>query len=447
MKIPEIIKRTTQAVVFIICIVDGKVRIPLADDEGRPTQNYRSMNVKSGGFGSGFLVDPDGYIVTNGHVLFSFTHKNVRDDPYVQQLLFMKTAEELGMPSSYAIENGQVETARRRVYVQFDISESGFDAVRKAIPARVIGTPSPSSEKDLGVIKIDRRNLPYLELGASSKMRVGDPVFVIGYPGVVKEHPYLSEETDLEPTVTDGIISARRRRTKDGSLCLQTNADMTHGNSGGPAINENGEVIGVATFGSAGREGDVPGFNFLRPSELIEEFLQETGVRNVKVLRRINELIEHVNGIKLLTSMIRDHGRFKIDSCEYNVKGYCKYWSWKKPQEWGKFKKDGKKYRIKTSSEYCGFCDSFKEKGKTTPEEKINALIEFINIHGESKSKKCVSNEEGFCTYWAWLEEPTWLRNLEGNKIKTRKNPKGKYNVEVNAICCATCPSFSEKST
>lgn len=60
MKIQEIIKRTKHAVVFIICIVNEKVRIPRADEEGRPTQNYQSVDVKIGGFGSGFLVDPDG---------------------------------------------------------------------------------------------------------------------------------------------------------------------------------------------------------------------------------------------------------------------------------------------------------------------------------------------------------------------------------------------------
>lgn len=251
------------------------------------------------------------------------------------------------------------------------------------------------------------------------------------------DHPYLSEETDLEPSVTAGIISAKRK-TKDGSPCLQTDADITHGNSGGPCINEKGEVIGIATFGSVGREGEVPGFNFLRQSELIEEFLKETGVRNVKVLRRINELLEKVD---LLTSVIKSQGNYKFSNCEHNVKGYCDLWHWETSQKWAEFKKIGKKFRIKALPEYCAICDSFKKKEETTVEEKINALVESIKSNGIWKRDNCIHNKEGFCTYWSWKTEPTYL-DLKGNKIKTRKNPEGKYNIEANAIHCATCPDF-----
>jgi len=442
--IQEIIEHVKPAVVYIICIVTGKIRLPRPDGEGQPTSRYLSQNVKVGGAGSGFVVDPDGYIVTNGHVLFSFTHVNVQDDPYVRQLLFGKVAEELDIPLEYVLDHGKVDSARRNIFVQFGESGSGFDVPKKAVPSRIVGLPSPASEKDIAVIKIDRADLTSLELGSSERISVSDRVFVIGYPGVVMDHPYLSEETGLEPTVTAGIVSAKRK-TKDGSPCLQTDAVITHGNSGGPVINEKGEVIGVATFGIMGREGEVHGYNFLRPSELVEEFLEETGVRNVKVLRRIDELLKHVNGIKLLTSMIRDHGEFKIDNCEHNVEGYCKLWWWDKPQEWGEFKKDGEKYRIKASPEYCGFCDSFKEKGITAPENKINALIKLIESHGRWKMDNCVRNEGGFCTYWTWEKEPTF-RNLEGNKIKTKKTPKGVYTIEANATYCSACPSF-EKST
>jgi hypothetical protein len=444
--IKEIIEQVKPAVVYIICIVTGKIKFPKPDREGQPTSTYVSQNIRVGGAGSGFVVDPDGYIATNGHVLFSFTHANVQDDLYVRQLLFGKATEEQGVPLEYLLEHGKVDTATRHIFVQFGESISGFDIPRKAFPGRIVGLPSPASEKDIAVIKIDRADLASLELGESRATSVGDRVFVIGYPGVVMDHPYLSEETGLEPTVTAGIVSAKRK-TKDGSPCLQTDADITHGNSGGPVINEKGEVIGVATFGSMGKEGEIHGYNFLRPSELVEEFLEETGVRNVKLLRRIDESLKHLNDIKLLIPIINDHGKFKIDNCEHSVNGYCQWWRWERLPKWGEFKKDEKIYRIKASPEYCAFCDGFKKKGETTPEEKIDALIRFLVANGSWKMENCVNNKEGFCTTWFWSTEPKFF-NLDGNRIKTRKNPEGNYNIEANFMYCAICPSYStSKST
>lgn len=452
------IKRVKPAVAYIVCVVAGKIRLPRPGKEGQPTKRYVSQNVKVGGTGSGLVVDPCGYIVTNGHVLFSFTHANVQDDPYVRQLLFEKAAEELGIPLEYVVGYGVVDTAMRKILVQFGESVSGFDIGRKANPARIVGNPSPALEKDIAVIKIDRTDLPSLELGESKRTDVGDRVYVIGYPGVVMDHPYLSEETGLEPTVTAGIVSAKRK-TKDGSPCLQTDAVITHGNSGGPVINEKGEVIGVATFGSMGKAGEVQGYNFLRPSELVEEFLEETGVRNVNVLRCIDGLVKQVSEIELLASMLRSHGTFKVDSCQHNVEGYCEYWFWQNPQEWGKFKRSGSGYQMKVSPQYCGLCGGFKikrapttgkevttEKGLTA-EEKINALVKFIEDNGEWKMDNCVHNKKRFCTKWGWAVKPTWFHGLDGKKMRIRKNPKGQYIIEASAIHCATCPSFKEKST
>ncbi len=441
MEIQEIIEQVKPAVVYIICMVIGKIKLPRPGNNGQPTTRMVSQNVKVGGAGSGFIVDPDGYIITNGHVLFSFSHVNLQDDPYVRRLLFKKAAEELDIPLEYILEHGKVDTSIRNIFIQFGESVSGFD-VSKAVPGRIVGLPSPASEKDIAVIKVDRVNLTSLELGESKRTRAGDKVYVIGYPGVVMEHPYLSEETALEPTVTWGIIGGKKK-TKDGSSCLQTDADITHGNSGGPVINEKGEVIGIATFGSMGRKGEVPGFNFLRPSELVEEFLKETGVRNVKVLRHINELLEKVN---LLTSVIKSQGAYKVDNCEHNIEGCCKNWHWDEPPKWGEFKKDGKIFRIIASPEYCAICNSFEKKGETSVEEKVNTLIKLIRSNGIWKMDKCIHNEKGFCTYWNWSKKPTYL-NLQGNKIKTRKTAEGKYNIEADAIDCATCPSYKQKST
>jgi serine protease Do len=132
--------------------------------------------------GSGFIVSKDGKIVTNLHV--------VRD---------MKAAT--------------VQTATGEV----------FDSVA------VLGI---DGRRDLAVVQIAGFNLPVLELGNSDAVAVGEPLVVVGSP------------RGLEGTVTAGILSSVRD-IGDGFTVLQTDAAVNPGNSGGPLVNDRGQVVGV----------------------------------------------------------------------------------------------------------------------------------------------------------------------------------------------------------
>ncbi len=156
--------------------------------------------------GSGFIVDPKGYIITNYHV---------------------------------------VEKADK-IYVKLSTDPDSQDLGR---PARVIGTDKAT---DLAVIKIDTSSpLPTVKLGNSDSASVGDWVEAIGSPFA------------LSQTVTAGIISAKNRTIDPGAggqfqHFIQTDAAINPGNSGGPLLNMNGEVIGVNTAiytQSAGYQG------------------------------------------------------------------------------------------------------------------------------------------------------------------------------------------------
>jgi serine protease Do len=156
--------------------------------------------------GSGFIVDPKGYIITNYHV---------------------------------------VEKADK-IYVKLSTDPDSQDLGR---PARVIGTDKAT---DLAVIKIDTSSaLPTVKLGNSDNASVGDWVVAIGSPFA------------LSQTVTAGIISAKNRTIDPGAggqfqHFIQTDAAINPGNSGGPLLNMNGEVIGVNTAiytQSAGYQG------------------------------------------------------------------------------------------------------------------------------------------------------------------------------------------------
>ncbi|MDR0470085.1 MAG: trypsin-like peptidase domain-containing protein [Peptococcaceae bacterium] len=175
-----------------------------------------------GGLGSGFLFRHDGYILTNNHV----------------------------------IEGADLI----QVYLSSD--EDPHDAT-------VIGT---APELDLAVIKIEGEGFPFLSIGDSDEVYVGDWVVAIG-------NPY-----GLDHTVTVGVISAMGRPlTIEGTEyqdLLQTDAAINPGNSGGPMLNLRGEVIGINTAINASAQG----IGFAIPSRTVLDALDdlEAGVERVK---------------------------------------------------------------------------------------------------------------------------------------------------------------------
>src|SRR5271168_1012859 len=159
--------------------------------------------------GSGFIVDPRGYIITNNHVVDK------------ADKIFVKLSTD---PDGAAGEEGR--------------------------PAHVVGV---DKDTDIAVIKIDaKESLPFVKLGNSDGAQVGDWVLAIGSP------------FNLSKTVTAGIVSAKNRTIDEGGAAsqfqrfIQTDAAINPGNSGGPLVNMAGEVIGVNTAiytQSAGSEG------------------------------------------------------------------------------------------------------------------------------------------------------------------------------------------------
>ena len=184
-------------------------QMPGGPDEGDNGQVQESL-------GSGFIVDPKGYIITNDHVI----------------------------------------DKADKIYVKLSTDPDTQDLGR---PARVIGVDKAT---DLAVIKIDTSTpLPTMKMGNSDTAQVGDWVEAIGSPFA------------LAQTVTAGIISAKNRTIDQGAPgqfqhFIQTDAAINPGNSGGPLLNMNGEVIGVNTAiytQSAGYQG----IGFAMPSNTV----------------------------------------------------------------------------------------------------------------------------------------------------------------------------------
>jgi serine protease Do len=170
-----------------------------------------------GGLGSGFILNEEGYLITNFHVIEGETQLSVE---------------------VYHMRNGQLD---RRTYKQIRIV-----AMNKF--------------QDLALLKIDDKDAPKfasVPLGDSDALAVGERVFAIGSP------------LGLERTVTEGILSTKTRQLM-GELYLQTTTQINPGNSGGPLFNMRGEVVGVTNMKLAFGEG----LGFAIPIDAVRYFLR-----------------------------------------------------------------------------------------------------------------------------------------------------------------------------
>lgn len=168
--------------------------------------------------------------------------------------------------------SGVVVDANGTVITNFHVVE-GADKIKvlmsdnKSYDAKVVGSDQPS---DLAVLKIEASNLPFLNLGNSDSVRVGDIVLAIGNP------------LGIGQTVTAGIISAKGRRTglSDGQSFedfLQTDAPINRGNSGGALVNLTGELIGINSqiLSPGGAGGGNIGIAFSIPSNMAKSVMEQ----------------------------------------------------------------------------------------------------------------------------------------------------------------------------
>lgn len=233
--IPDIVDNVSNAVVYIETTVETTDSSnPLFSDPffrqffGNDFRFQPKTRV-SKGVGSGFIISADGYILTNEHV----------------------------------IDNAK----------EINVTVKGFDNPFKATVA------GKDFDLDLAVLKINSsKNLPYLKLGNSDTMRVGDWVIAIG-------NPYR-----LDHTVTVGVISAKGRpitiydessgKDRVYKNLIQTDAAINPGNSGGPLISLNGDVIGINTAVNAQAQG----IGFAIPINTAKEVLNDL-IKNGSVTR------------------------------------------------------------------------------------------------------------------------------------------------------------------
>jgi hypothetical protein len=136
------------------------------------------------------------------------------------------------------------------------------------------------SGQDLALLKVEASDLPTLVLADSAPTRIGDRVHVIGFPSVVLSHELLNASAKMEASVTSGAISGFRQDRANQPI-IQIDAPAASGNSGGPAVNDAGAVVGVLTFVAQSSDAQaeiVQGFNFVIPAAAVARFLDGTPV-------------------------------------------------------------------------------------------------------------------------------------------------------------------------
>ena len=178
--------------------------------------------------GSGVILDPNGYIITNAHVV---------DGARRVQVILQPPRPESGPGQSTVKAEGE------------------------RMGAQIIGI---DRETDLAVLKVQRKGLPYLELADSDEIRQGQIVFAFGSP------------FGLENTVTMGIVSntSRQLRPEDPMIYVQTDATINPGNSGGPLVDTTGRVVGINTL-IFSHAGGSEGIGFAAPSNIVQNIFNQ----------------------------------------------------------------------------------------------------------------------------------------------------------------------------
>ena len=189
--------------------------------------------VPTRGQGSGFIVSPDGLILTNAHVV------------------------------------------RGAKTVTVKLTD------RREFTAKVLGQ---DPKTDVAVIKIDARNLPTVQLGSSRALRQGEWVLAIGSP------------FGFENTVTAGVVSAKGRSLPDDSAVpfIQTDVAVNPGNSGGPLFNARGEVVGINSQ-IYSRSGGYQGVSFAIPIELATHIKEQIVAHGKVEHARLGVTVQEVN--------------------------------------------------------------------------------------------------------------------------------------------------------
>ncbi|HTK91441.1 MAG TPA: trypsin-like peptidase domain-containing protein [Verrucomicrobiae bacterium] len=291
--IQEVFLRAKPAVVLVIAEVNAEVTL----DCGGGTQTVTPPVFRE--TGTGWFVDGRGWIITNGHVIQPAYSPprwliNQQAQRAVSTACLPKALAQKGVNPG---ERPEVEDAIKRKVLdavlpttkvkltpQVTVLVSNGARLKSEVvkySPPVSAEPGTMSGRDLALLKVPGEVFPVLPLVDSRNVQIGDPLHILGFPGVVLSHELLNKSASMEASVTNGAVSGLKEDVSNQPV-IQTDAPAAWGNSGGPAVTQRGQVVGVLTFVSLapGAEGSiVQGFNFVIPADAVREFVKGTPVQ------------------------------------------------------------------------------------------------------------------------------------------------------------------------
>jgi S1-C subfamily serine protease len=283
----EMLLRVKPAVVVVVAEVGAQVTLRCAGaDKTVAAPAYRES-------GSGFLISPRGWVITNAHVVFVaydpprrwLTARLVERAFRAECLPSVLAKRGLGPGQRSEIEESLVREAIASTPADRVVLEPAAWVVLQnglRLPAKIAKySPPPAGEamsgRDLALLRVEAADMPTLALGDSGTLNIGDKLSVVGFPGVVMTHELLNASAKVQASVTHGAVSGFKQDRANQPI-IQTDASAEAGTSGGPVVNAAGLVVGVMTAVTQGEGGAVQGFNFVIPVAAVKEFLGGTTV-------------------------------------------------------------------------------------------------------------------------------------------------------------------------
>jgi len=277
--------------------------------------------------GSGFFVSQDGYLATNGHVVSATpidlvitdalsTYATKGDPKSLNYLLGLTPLKQADIPSGstaaqtigimvsalYGLDASRFTSTNsvENLLVQVTPTNPDITALLKntqdrqeytaadksVLKAKVIASDFRANDgyggfksSDVAIIKVEGSNFPIVKLGSIDTAIQGSDLSILGYPGSASDNG-LVDSTLSKATLTTGKVSAIKNASGSDKKLIETDATIGHGNSGGPALNDEGEVVGIATYTSDGTgEGNGNGvFNYIRD---IKDLTDLASARNI----------------------------------------------------------------------------------------------------------------------------------------------------------------------
>lgn len=287
---------------------------------------YRGIQIVGdgcdGGSGTGFIVSSDGVIGTNGHVVSSSAKdilSQIIDPDTFARMLEIEgyTTDEVNAIVDNLVnsQNGQAVAQaailklsdkdlkyqnQQDFYIvslgteapDFEpiIKNRKFDNTSTIKNATLLGMDYDFNDQiniaqgkgftrsDVALLKVEGSNYPITRMGSLNGIAQGSALTVIGFPGA-SEGNGLTKDDKLQVTITNGVVSSIRDSNGGGKKIVQSDAKISHGNSGGPTFSQSGDVIGVATYVLSGAENGDADYSYMRDIQDIKDLASEKSVK------------------------------------------------------------------------------------------------------------------------------------------------------------------------